>query len=109
MRARLASSSTASTHRSTLGPSASCARDIINIAFAFTARVAIDVRISFVDEDGSMAPLREICARSSRLLRAACGRSMILECWRAFLSSLAPDLLGESCGIGVTGKTATRV
>jgi hypothetical protein len=53
----------------------------------------VDLRISFVDEDGSMAPLREISVRSSRLLRAGLRSVDDPQAWRAFLSSLAPDLL----------------
>ena len=53
----------------------------------------VDLRISFVDEDGSMAPLRDICVRSSRLLRAGLRSVDDAQAWRAFLSSLAPDNL----------------
>jgi hypothetical protein len=53
----------------------------------------VDLRISFVDEDGSMAPLRDINVRSSRLVRAGLRSVDDAQAWRAFLSSLAPDLL----------------
>jgi hypothetical protein len=53
----------------------------------------VDVRVSFIDEDGSMAPLREVCVRSSRLLRAGLRSVDDAQAWRAFLASLPPDNL----------------
>jgi len=53
----------------------------------------VDLRVSFIDEDGSMAPLREICVRSSRLLRAGLRSVDDAQAWRAFLAALPPDNL----------------